>query len=179
MKNSLRTLYVSDLDGTLLNTDSRISKRTSEIITGLTDRGALITVATARTPATVVPLMSHTRTSVPAIVMTGAATWCRKSNRFITTRIMSHRDAAHISQTMAGCGISPFFYTLPRHKRHDCCPALEVYHNAYRPTHAEQKFIDERIDMPLKRFYLNTPLPENAADRIMLIFGMAPIERIK
>lgn len=62
-----KTLYVSDLDGTLLSTDSHISQRSSEIISDLTAQGALITVATARTPATVVPLLANTRTAAPAI----------------------------------------------------------------------------------------------------------------
>mgnify|MGYP002508316131 CR=1 FL=1 len=41
--------YVSDLDGTLLGSDSRVSQRSAELITELSARGALITVATART----------------------------------------------------------------------------------------------------------------------------------
>ena len=71
----MKTLYVSDLDGTLLGSDSRVSQRSAELITELSARGALITVATARTPATVVPLMAHAATGVDYIVMTGAAGW--------------------------------------------------------------------------------------------------------
>ena len=73
----MKTLYVSDMDGTLLGADSRVSPRSAEIISRLSRRGALITVATARTPATVVPLLADTYTSIPAIVMTGAAMWNR------------------------------------------------------------------------------------------------------
>ena len=44
----MSTLYISDLDGTLLNKDARLSKRSAEIINGLIRRGMLFTVATAR-----------------------------------------------------------------------------------------------------------------------------------
>ena len=49
-----RTLYVTDLDGTLLDNNSRISERSVKILNGLVDRGVMFTSATARTPATVV-----------------------------------------------------------------------------------------------------------------------------
>ncbi|MDE5554439.1 MAG: HAD hydrolase family protein, partial [Muribaculaceae bacterium] len=65
------------MDGTLLGGDSMVSSETAAIISDLTRRGALITVATARTPATVVPLLADTLTTPPAIVMTGAAMWLR------------------------------------------------------------------------------------------------------
>ena len=52
-----KTLYVTDLDGTLLGGDSRISNASAEMLTRLADAGVMFTAATARTPATVQPLM--------------------------------------------------------------------------------------------------------------------------
>ena len=83
-----RTLYISDLDGTLLGADSRVSQRSTAILNELVRRGVMFTCATARTPATVQPLLSGIRQSVftdaegmqrplPAIVMTGAGMWNR------------------------------------------------------------------------------------------------------
>lgn len=42
------TLYVSDLDRTLLNSESRVSKRSEEIINDLISKGMKFTIATAR-----------------------------------------------------------------------------------------------------------------------------------
>ena len=70
---SCKQLFVTDMDGTLLGADSRVSRRSARIITDLSRRGALITVATARTPGTVEPLLADTLTLPPAVVMTGAA----------------------------------------------------------------------------------------------------------
>ncbi len=52
-----RRLFVTDLDGTLLNRDSRVSDESARIISMLSRRGVMITVATARTPATVDTLL--------------------------------------------------------------------------------------------------------------------------
>ena len=50
-----RTLFVSDMDGTLMGGDSRVSARSVAIINNLVDHhGLLFTVATARTTATAV-----------------------------------------------------------------------------------------------------------------------------
>ena len=59
-----KTLYVSDLDGTLLDNTSRVSPATSAMLNETIAGGALFTVATARTPATVQPLLQGDRKSV-------------------------------------------------------------------------------------------------------------------
>ena len=44
---NMKTLYVTDLDGTLLNSKSRISSYSMEIIHDLVDKGMLFTYAAA------------------------------------------------------------------------------------------------------------------------------------
>lgn len=48
MENNGRTLYVTDLDGTLLNRKDRINPESIEIINRLVGDGMLFTYATAR-----------------------------------------------------------------------------------------------------------------------------------
>ena len=45
---SMHTLYVTDLDGTLLNSSDKISQYSIEIINGLVAKGMQFTYATAR-----------------------------------------------------------------------------------------------------------------------------------
>lgn len=44
----MKTLYVSDLDGTLLNSDTRLSDATIKTINALVEEGMHFTFATAR-----------------------------------------------------------------------------------------------------------------------------------
>ena len=85
------TLYVTDLDGTLLNNGSMVSDRSAAILADLGADGALITVATARTPATVVPLMAGTGLTLPYIVMTGAATFSAATMTYGDIRLLPPR----------------------------------------------------------------------------------------
>ncbi len=47
-EDAMKTLYVSDLDGTLLREDQRTSAYTNRCINELTDAGLIFTYATAR-----------------------------------------------------------------------------------------------------------------------------------
>ncbi len=160
------TLYVSDLDGTLLGPDSKISAATADILSRLTARGALFTVATARTPATVEPLLTDVATSLPAIVMTGASLWDRRSQRYVDTRFIDHATSRVVRELCACHGVHPFTYTLGDDG------VLEVFRNG--PLAAcDRRFIDDRTGLPLKRFHIDTPDGDNCAlPDTVLFFAM-------
>lgn len=108
-----KTLYVTDMDGTLLGPDSKISCDTARIITDLSEHGAIITVATARTPATVEPLLCDTLTSGPAIVMTGASLWNREQKKYMSPAFIEPVTAVAVRDVMESYGLAPFVYILP------------------------------------------------------------------
>ena len=68
----MKTLYISDLDGTLLNTKSVLSDFTKETLNSLTQQGVMFSVATARTTATVMKIFSNVSLPLPVILMSGA-----------------------------------------------------------------------------------------------------------
>ena len=51
-------LYISDLDGTLLNNNAKLSDYTKSTLKELINKNLNFSIATARTPATVVPILS-------------------------------------------------------------------------------------------------------------------------
>lgn len=161
------TLYVSDLDGTLLSTDSRISERSAEIITSLTEQGALITVATARTPATVVPLLAATATTPPAVVMTGCAFWDRKAARLVNPHYIPATEVALALDVCARHGVHPFVFVMS-----DDGNVLDVYHDGKSLNKSERSFYEERAHVALKRFHLGTPAPERAFTHSVLFYAM-------
>lgn len=68
-----RILYVSDLDGTLLNIDCQISKNTKTILNELIDKGLLFTYATARSLHSAGPLTKELTLNFPVIIYNGCA----------------------------------------------------------------------------------------------------------
>lgn len=67
----MKTLFLTDLDGTFLNKNAKVSKTSAEIINDLTKQGLLFSIATARTYATVIPLFKNVDLRLPLVLMNG------------------------------------------------------------------------------------------------------------
>ena len=161
-----RTLYVSDMDGTLLGEDSRLSPATvAKLNRIIGELGGLFTVATARTPATVVPLMQDVHARLPFIVIGGSAMWNPVTGSFEHTRGIDNPTIEAVADVFDHHGAYPFIYR--RHGR----DMLHTHH--YGPlSPQEERFVAERQHLPLKRFFLNDPNYRHSDDEALLIFSM-------
>ena len=92
-----KTLYVSDLDGTLMQPGAYLSQKTIVLLNRSIGEGKLFTVATARTPATVAGIIKDVKMSLPAIVFTGAAIWNPASGKYSDIRYMDADMAAALA----------------------------------------------------------------------------------
>ena len=173
MMNSVKstTLYVSDMDGTLLNSQSAISPTTAAILSRVISSGALFTVATARTPATVVPLLSGVGVKLPYIVMTGAAMWNNSTRGYECVRAFSPATVSHICGIFERHGLHPLVY-----RRHGSF--LEVHHTGDYSAQ-EQQFVAERQNLELKRFMPDDPDYGQSPDDALLIFSMQNYESLR
>lgn len=167
------TLYITDLDGTLLDDSAQVSSETSRLISQLTCEGALISVATARTPATVEPILSATLTAPELVVMTGAAIWSRPESRFADIKLLPQADVPAMLDVFASRNLQPFCYVLNRDDRY-----LDVYHATPRLSEAEEIFVDQRAKLTLKGFHLGEECPVADYGRVALFFGMGSREAI-
>lgn len=160
------TLYITDLDGTLLGPDSRVSAESARIITDLSRRGALITVATARTPATVEPLLHDTLTTIPAIVLTGASMWDREKRIYLDPMTLPADTATQLEATFLRHGINPFIYNLHPDG------TMQVLH-APVMTPDETRFHNERKALELKKFiFRDGPFCPGATTPTILMLGI-------
>ncbi len=158
-----RTLYVSDMDGTLLNSASQVSARTETILNNVISEGGLFTVATARTPATVVRLMQGLETTLPYIVLAGAAMWDNSRRQYTNVRPLLPATVRCLLEIYHHHAVHPFVY-----RRHG--NVIEVFH---RPSLSEdeQAFIAPRVHTPFKRLVTTDELPEST-DETMLVYSM-------
>lgn len=161
----MATLYISDMDGTLLAPDSKVSPVSAKIISELSGKGALITVATARTPATVVPLLADTLTTPPAIVMTGAAMWLRAEAGYDSVHYIPRHRLTHILDVCHALRLHPFVYIMD-----EKAGRLTVFHDGDRLTPVENDFYQARANLALKTFCLHTSVPIN--DHAVLCYAM-------
>lgn len=158
----MKTLYVTDLDGTLLEPDSTLAPESARLLAELTARGALITCATARTPATVQPLLAPARLHVPAIVMTGAALWDWQDKLIIDSTVIPAPLRHTLDAAFASIHVTPFIYTLQNGNSDPTTPILSVWHANATLTDAEQAFVQPRAHLALKRFYIGSKAPNEA-----------------
>ncbi|MDE6300678.1 MAG: Cof-type HAD-IIB family hydrolase [Muribaculaceae bacterium] len=161
-----RTLYITDLDGTLLNDAGQVSARSAEIISRLSREGVMISVATARTPATVVDLLRDTYTTADLVVMTGAGIWDRPGHRFRSLSLIPEEQVLRMLGVFRRRGLHPFCYTLSDGSH------LDVYHAARSLNPSEALFVDQRKGLALKTFHLAESCPADATGRVVLFFGM-------
>lgn len=168
-----RTLFVSDMDGTLMGSDSRLSEFTANALNLLITRHDMhFTVATARTPATVVPLMSRVKARLPFVVMAGAALWNPETQAFEHVQAIDEPIVTAVIRAFAREKLSPMVYRRHGNRIHaHHCGALSA---------AEQTFVEQRQGTPYKQFLLNQPdYTTGADDEAMLIFAMNDYNRLK
>lgn len=169
------TLFVSDLDGTLLGSDRRVSPESARLLNKAVEQGALFSIATARTPATVDKLMKEVDCRVPLIVMTGAAIWNPKGNTYSHVRYHREATARRLVDTYRRLGLSTFMYTLEDDN-------LIHIHHIGPVSPLEQAFIDERSDSRFKKLHIppsgDSELPERL-DKVILFYAMRPTEEVE
>lgn len=167
-----RTLYITDLDGTLLNEHSRVSERSSAILSDLVTRhNVLFSIATARTPATAVELMSCVPTPIPLIVMAGAAMWDTERSQYVNSVPIPENVVQRVCAAYEAHGVHPFVY-----RNHG--GVLHTYHHP--EVHGEEKqFIDDRISTPYKRFIITSEPYTASSDPTLLIFAMNRFELLE
>ena len=173
MEGDIRTLYVSDMDGTLLGDDSLLSRGTIDTLNRVIgELGGLFTVATARTPATVVPLMQEVHATLPFIVIGGSAMWNPVTGCYEHTCGIDDLTVNAVADVFDRHGARPFIY-----RRHGDS-MLHAHH--YGPMSAqEERFVTSRQQLPLKRFFLDDSNYLHSEDEALLIFAISKYAVLK
>ena len=164
-----KTLFVSDLDGTLLDNNCKVSEETAAVLNHLIEtHNIMFTVATARTPATVMPLLEKVNVKIPMVVMTGAALWNGFTGSYSNLNPISDEVLDSILEIARSQGFNPFVYTMTGN-------SLSVYHSeVLSPVEAE--FVKERDRSPYKKFHFTDAHPSGAP---LLIFATCEYPRLK
>lgn len=109
-KRDMKTLYISDLDGTLLSSDASLSEKSREALRLFSSRGILVSAATARTAATVSHILADTGLTVPVILMNGVCTFDLSEKRYVEINAMSESAKKKLFDAVSGT--SGFLYTI-------------------------------------------------------------------
>lgn len=106
----MKTLYLTDLDGTFLNSKGQVTPKSKKIINFLASKGVLFTIASARTFATVVPMFSGVALPCPLVLMNGVCLYDSVNNKTILRHTFSEETALKIIRIFEKYDKSPMIY---------------------------------------------------------------------
>jgi HAD superfamily hydrolase (TIGR01484 family) len=141
----MTTLYVSDLDDTLLGADMRLSTRTRELINELVAGGLWFTVATARAVPPTRLVLDGLDLRLPVACMNGALVIDPVSGDIRRRVDLDPARAAELVDGLRAASLRPFLYTIDDGGEH---------HVHHRPlaNPAERAYVDGRKALGDKRF---------------------------
>ena len=81
----MKKLYITDLDGTLLNQNASISPYSEQVIKKIIKQGIHFTIATGRSPIRIFSILQNIPLKLPVILMNGAAIYDIENQKCLST----------------------------------------------------------------------------------------------
>lgn len=106
----MKTLYLTDLDGTFLNSNAEVTKTSAEIINRLISDGLLFSIATARTYATVIPLFEKVNLNLPLALMNGVCIYDPVEKKTLRIHEISRETGKKVQELFSKFNKHPLFY---------------------------------------------------------------------
>ena len=108
----MKTLYISDLDGTLLQSDQRISRTSCEIINSLIRDGMCFSYATARSLNTARTVTAGLDAKFPVILHNGTFIIDGSTSKRLISNSFTDDEALEIYTSLISGGVFPLVYAL-------------------------------------------------------------------
>lgn len=137
-------LYISDLDGTLLNENGKLSVNSKNLINNAINNGINFSIATARTPATVNNLLEGLNIKLPIVLMNGAAIYNMQNNKYLLLNPININLAKKIQNIINESNLNAFIYSIKNNH-------LYVYYNNLTNSY-QKEFLTSRSNTPYKTF---------------------------
>lgn len=103
----MKTVFVSDLDGTLITRNERLSDYSLSVLNGLIERGLPFTYATARSLSSAERSVGGLRHTLPVIVYNGALIIRPATGEVLHFLSFSGAEKARLVEKLASFGVSP------------------------------------------------------------------------
>lgn len=160
-------LYLSDLDGTLLSSETELTDYTKQVLNKLIARGVHFSIATARTAATVVQILSGVSIKVPVILMNGACVYDLQTGVYLKTEGLPEPAKAALFETLRRHQIEGFVYTIDENR-------LSTYYERI-DTPAARRFVADRERRYGKIFRQVECFSRNLTDKNVLYYSISAV----
>lgn len=106
------TLYISDLDGTLLNSSKKIKLRAVEMLNDMIDNGVNFTYCTARRIHSSGPIMKDVNIELPVALMNGAFIYDIKKNEYLKKNFPSEEAVEKLKNIVISLNEKPMIHSI-------------------------------------------------------------------
>ena len=130
-----KTLYVTDLDGTLLTPDEQLTAFTMGALNDLVDGGLYFAYATARSFVTASKVTAGLNARLPAIVYNGALIVDSATHKLLLSNYFAADEVAVIREALTQADVYPIVYAY--------IAGVEKF-SSYRPSAGVRGFLDTR-----------------------------------
>jgi len=165
--NQMKTLYISDLDGTLLNKSAEISEYTEKSLCRLIENGMNFSVATARTAATTLQMVSGIAINAPIILMNGASIYDVQNSTYVKIHFIEKSSVQKLFSALKKHNVTGFVYVIEE-------DALSTYYERIYSDYA-RRFVEERIQKYGKQFTQINDFSD-LADKPVLYFSVCDVK---
>lgn len=107
-----KILYVSDLDGTLLQSNQKVSDFTARAINALAEQGMLFSYATARSYITASKAAANITAKIPLVIYNGAFILDNSSGKRLYSNYFSQGEVNEIAALLRQNSIYPMVYSF-------------------------------------------------------------------
>ncbi|MDE6411433.1 MAG: Cof-type HAD-IIB family hydrolase [Clostridia bacterium] len=107
----MKTLYLTDLDGTLLRPDATLSELSRNALNSVIERGAIFSFATARSYNTAMPLLEGVKLNMPMIVHNGSFI-VRQDQTTVYFNGFTAEAGREVFETFLRFGLCPVVYSV-------------------------------------------------------------------
>ncbi len=140
----MKNLYITDLDGTLLNSKAELTKTSADAIKEVIKSGAMFSVATARTKATVLDIFKSVDLNMPIALMNGVSVYDTAKCTTAVNHSIDKSVAAEILKIYSSHNKHPMLYF----SKDDY---LEIIYTEIDNVY-QQEYITDRNSRKLKKF---------------------------
>lgn len=149
----MKTLYISDMDGTLLQSNGKMSDYTKQKLNEFYEKGVPFAVATARSMVSAMPLLDGVHFSAPIVLMNGVFVYDTETQKAVKYHEIEHSALQKILDCFYEKNLHPFMFLYSNDGK------LSIKYTEF-DNEGMKEFYDMRVDMLNGRFTQTDDLTE-------------------
>ena len=142
----MKTLFVTDLDGTLLTKEERVSEYSRERLNRMIERGLLFTYATARSYESAKKAVSGLNVNIPVALYNGGLIFDPKTGKTLDAVLFSDADKAYVYTVLRAHHVQPFIFGVTKDRSRERISWLMGSETPGMQRYLSRRRGDERVE---------------------------------